>query len=104
MVHYDRYIGSEEWTFITLGSIATLNALAFLVCQWSVSIKAMLTCTTETDVRKAQLIKIIPNRHKGTGTFCEIHRGKFNAQENGEISFVFQKKKYIWDGEKKMFL
>lgn len=41
---YDIYLGSEEWTFVTIGTILTLHALSFLVCQWSVSIKAFLTC------------------------------------------------------------
>ena len=41
---YDEYIVSQEWTFVSLGSIVTLHALSFLVCQWSVSIKALFTC------------------------------------------------------------
>lgn len=41
---YDTYICSEEWTFVTLGSILTLHAMSFLVCQWSVDVKAMFTC------------------------------------------------------------
>lgn len=44
LYQYDTYIGSEEWTFVTLGSILTLHAMSFLVCQWSVDIKAMFTC------------------------------------------------------------
>lgn len=42
--HYDTYIGSEEWTFVALGSIITLHAMSFLVCQWSVDVKALFTC------------------------------------------------------------
>lgn len=41
---YDAYLGSEEWTFVSLGSIITLHALSFLVCQWSVTLKALFTC------------------------------------------------------------
>lgn len=95
---YDIYLGSEEWTFVTFGTILTLHALSFLVCQWSVSIKALLTCVKvrrrpwpwetlnlkgtdsyslqETDIRKATIIKIIPYRHQGVGTLCEIHHAK----------------------------
>lgn len=42
--HYDTYIGSEEWTFVSLGSIITLHAMTFLVCQWSVDVQALFTC------------------------------------------------------------
>lgn len=42
--HYDSYLGSEEWTFVALGSIITLHAMTFLVCQWSVDFKALFTC------------------------------------------------------------
>lgn len=42
--HYETYLGSEEWTFVALGSIITLHAMTFLVCQWSVDVKALFTC------------------------------------------------------------
>jgi len=42
--HYDDWIKSEEITFVTLGLLLTINSLLFLTCQWSVSIKASLTC------------------------------------------------------------
>ena len=41
---YEEYISSEEWTFLTLGSLITMNALIFLSCQWSVRAKAFFTC------------------------------------------------------------
>jgi cation-transporting ATPase 13A1 len=43
-VKYDVYLGSEEWTFVTLGSIVVLHGLTFLAGQWSISIKALFTC------------------------------------------------------------
>ena len=42
---YDEYIGSEEWTFVYLGSIITLNALTWLFVQWSVTFEALFTAT-----------------------------------------------------------
>jgi cation-transporting ATPase 13A1 len=45
VAHYDTYIGSEEWTFVSLGSLIAINALIFLVGEWSVSVKAIFTCT-----------------------------------------------------------
>ncbi|RIB07790.1 hypothetical protein C2G38_2112725 [Gigaspora rosea] len=95
---YDEFIVSEEWTFLTLGSLITMNALIFLSCQWSVRAKALFTCKKQNDVSKAKVIKIIPAPHKGKGELCDLYHGK-----NGEISFFYQKKKYIWDDNKKKF-
>lgn len=44
LFRYDEWIRSEEITFVTLGLLMTIHSLLFLTCQWSVSIKASLTC------------------------------------------------------------
>lgn len=47
---------------------------------------------------------IAPYRYQGTGTICDLHHGEPNSvHPNGEISFTFQQKKYIWDEDKKQF-
>ncbi|KAL1924700.1 uncharacterized protein VTP21DRAFT_4354 [Calcarisporiella thermophila] len=104
LFQYERFLGSGEWTFLSLGSIFTLNALTFLVCQWSIPIKAMLTCVSEKDPYKAGLIMFIPAKHKGKGALCEIHHGKpIGDEKKGELSFYFQRKKYIYNEDKKQF-
>ena|SRR5579859_7936731 len=45
---YDQYIGSEEWTFVYLGSLITLNALCWLCVHWSVNLEALFTATRVT--------------------------------------------------------
>ncbi|KAG0356925.1 hypothetical protein BG005_004114 [Podila minutissima] len=97
LFRYDEWIRSEEITFVTLGSLLTLNSLLFLTCQWSVSIKASLTCKKESDPTKANVIRIIPEQHHGLGALCDLHH------ENGDIFFFFQKKKYIYNADKKLF-
>ncbi|CAJ0752371.1 15637_t:CDS:10 [Entrophospora sp. SA101] len=89
---WHEYLGSEEWTFVTFGCLFTMNALVFLSCQWSVQARAFFTCV------KAKAIKIIPALHKGKGDLCDLYHA-----DNGEISFTFQKKKYVWDPDKKIF-
>ncbi|RUS35554.1 hypothetical protein BC938DRAFT_478473 [Jimgerdemannia flammicorona] len=102
---YETYLGSEEWTFVTLGFICTSHALSFLACQWSVSVNAAFTCIKETDPAVASIIKIVPASHKGVGTLCEIHHSKpTTLLKSGETSFHFQKKKYTWDEDKKVFV
>jgi cation-transporting ATPase 13A1 len=49
LFRFDEYLGSEEWTFVSLGSIVVIQALVFLTGQWSVSIKANFTCTKVSD-------------------------------------------------------
>ncbi|CAG8477163.1 1644_t:CDS:10 [Funneliformis mosseae] len=74
-----------------------MNALIFLSCQWSTRAKAFFTCKKQSDIKFAQVIKIIPALHKGKGELCDLHH------RDGEISFFYQKKKYVWDFDKKMF-
>ncbi|CAG8543740.1 13391_t:CDS:10, partial [Ambispora leptoticha] len=97
---YDEFLASEEWTFLTLGSLITTNALLFLSCQWSVRLKAFFTCkgVKVNEIHKARVIKIIPAPHKGKGEICPLHHA-----ENGEISFQYQKRKFIWDEDRKEF-
>ncbi|CAO3617333.1 unnamed protein product [Cunninghamella blakesleeana] len=103
-VEYNLYLGSEEWTFVTLTSIIVLQAMIFLSGQWNVKIKARITCLKEKDIRKATKIMISPYRYQGNGTICDLHHGEPNSvHPNGEISFTFQQKKYIWDEDKKQF-
>jgi len=66
--YYDKYIASEEWTFVYFGSIITLNALAWLSIHWSVTLNALFTART---VPSALLLPLIPG---------EIRRGCSSSQ------------------------
>ncbi|KAI8978621.1 cation-transporting ATPase 4 [Pilobolus umbonatus] len=103
MYQYDAYLGSEEWTFVILGSIITIHALTFLVCQWSVDFKALFTCFKEPDVHKATLIKIVPYRYQGKGALIPLEHSKNIETGEDEISFLFQQKKFIYNTDKKQF-
>ncbi|CAO3591545.1 unnamed protein product [Absidia cylindrospora] len=49
-------------------------------------------------------IMINPYRYQGTGTICDLHHGDpTTLHPDGEISFTFQQKKYIWDEDKRQF-
>ncbi|KAG0290756.1 hypothetical protein BGZ96_005796 [Linnemannia gamsii] len=71
--------------------------MLFLTCQWSVSVKASLTCRKETDIKKATIIRIVPDKHRGLGALCDLHH------EHGATYFFFQKKKYVYNNDKKIF-
>ena len=45
LFNYDDFLGSYEFSLFTFMLIAATNILALLVCQWSVSARAFLTCS-----------------------------------------------------------
>ncbi|KAI8619686.1 hypothetical protein BC830DRAFT_1201927 [Chytriomyces sp. MP71] len=82
-------------------AIAT-HVLSLLVCQWSVNAKAALTCKSESDPHTAKLIKIIPGAHQGAGALCSILAMDIDGKSFPY--FFFQKKKYIFNFDKKQFV
>lgn len=79
---YDDYIGSEEWTFVYLGSLITLNALAWLCVHWSVKLEAAFTATKvystcnrlikAKSVAEATLVKVEPGPNQGKSEMCKL--------------------------------
>ena len=45
-VAYDRWIRSEEWTFVYTVGLISAHALSFLVTRWSIGARAAITCTS----------------------------------------------------------
>lgn len=105
MFHYNSLFGSIEAVYVTLIGVATIHALVFLICQWSISVKAKLTCKNANDPREANVIKVIPTTNHGSGAFCDIKKSVIDSSDGKQeiIYFYFQKRKYIWDEEKKCF-
>jgi cation-transporting ATPase 13A1 len=62
----------DEFFYLALGSIATLNAVTVLSCFWSLNMKVFLTCRKVKDLRKAHMVKVIPTAHKGSAALCPI--------------------------------
>lgn len=52
---------------------------------------------------EAQSIRIIPAPNQGSPEFCEILNVKHPELDSIETSFVFQKKKFIFDSDRKVF-
>lgn len=98
---YDKYLGSQEWTFVWSGSITTLQALAWLTTKWNVNLRALFTSTKAKSVRTATLIKVIPVANAGTAEICPLQRGIVNGKQN--VSFLFQKRRFLYDPEKNAF-
>ncbi|KAI9002348.1 hypothetical protein BC832DRAFT_561305 [Gaertneriomyces semiglobifer] len=95
--------GSPEFARLALILMASLHALAFLVCQWSVRINVKMTCRKETDPYKATKIMVIPTVHNGAGAIADIQRVKNSETKQSHLFFFFQQKKYIYNDQTKHF-
>lgn len=91
----------EELYILLLGIIALANGVTFLCCYWSVTANAFLSCKLESNVDSARFIRIIPCKHRGSGQLAELF--KQNSGKD-EIWFFFQKRKYVYNRDKKMFI
>ncbi|KAK9372997.1 uncharacterized protein V1513DRAFT_419048 [Lipomyces chichibuensis] len=100
-LRYEQYLNGSEWTFVFLGSIASLQMLLWLMTHWSVNIKALFTATKVTDPENAKLIRVIPVANAGQPAICPLVHVKSHGQE--EISFLFQKRRFIYDSATKTF-
>jgi cation-transporting ATPase 13A1 len=76
---YDKHIGGEEWTFVWVGSIITVQSLVWLSTHWSVHIRARFTASKVADVKDAEQIKVIPIANAGSGEVCNIVRDKVSS-------------------------
>ncbi|KTW29048.1 ion-transporting P-type ATPase SPF1 [Pneumocystis jirovecii RU7] len=77
----------KEWTFITLGALFSIQSLLWLSKHWNVRVKTLLTTKFCREIERAQLIRVTP----------------FNDDLLPEISFLFQKKKFVYSYEEKKF-
>jgi cation-transporting ATPase 13A1 len=98
---YDKHIGGEEWTFVWVGSIITVQSLVWLSTHWSVHIRARFTASKVADVKDAEQIKVIPIANAGSGEVCNIVRDKVGGQTN--VSFLFQKRRFLYNPGTKSF-
>lgn len=94
-LHYDEYIGGQEWTFVFLGSIISLQLLLWLMPFWNVEIDRLFKTTVANSVETAKLIRLVPAPNNGASEICPIIRIKNDEYE--ETSFVFQKRRFIYD-------
>lgn len=98
---YDKYIGGQEWTFVWVGSILSAQALVWLCTKWNVNLKAAFTAVKAKDVRTATLIKVIPVANAGSPEICALKRDNAGGRQN--ISFLFQKRRFLYDAQRKCF-
>ena len=100
---YERYFQSREWTVVYSGILLTFQALAWLVTKWNVNLQALFTTSRAEDVRTAELIKVIPVANAGTAEICELERERRNGSSGDNVSFLFQKRRFLYQPENQSF-
>ncbi|KAI6087720.1 hypothetical protein F4821DRAFT_235759 [Hypoxylon rubiginosum] len=98
---YNKYIASSEWTFVWCGTIITLQSLVWLSTNWSVDLKGLFTAKKAKKIEDAELIKVIPIANAGTADICKLDRERVGDKTN--LSFLFQKRRFLYDPAKKTF-
>ncbi|CAH1284675.1 unnamed protein product [Diabrotica balteata] len=94
---YEHYEGG----FVGLAVIGCLQVLSCLACYWSVHVNCFFSCRKVKDPHKATLAKVIPTPNNGSSELVWL---RHNRLETGpSIWFIFQKTKYIWNSDKKIF-
>ena len=96
---YDDYIDGQEWTFVWIASIASLQSLAWLLTQWSVTLATAFTTARAHNPEYAGLIKIIPVVNSGQPSICDLERDR----QTNKISFLYQKRRFLYNTETKKF-
>jgi len=98
---YNQYIGGQEWTFVWMTTIISLQSLSWLVTQWNVNIATLFTTITAKSVSSASLIKVIPIENAGAPEICKIERDSKRGKQ--DISFLFQKRRFFYSHERGSF-
>ncbi|KAF2654850.1 cation-transporting ATPase 4 [Lophiostoma macrostomum CBS 122681] len=98
---YDRHLQSSEWTFVWAGSITTIQSLIWLSTHWNVDLRSLFTTTKAADVGTAKLIKVVPIANAGSAEICPLRRDNVGGKAN--ISFLFQKRRFLYNAEKGSF-
>ena len=112
------HFGFEEWLeagYISGAGLVLCNVLVILSCHWSVAIMATMTCNrvSERDAIMAEwaqvtiilyesiiscICQVVPKENNGFSELVKLARsGPY------QLWFTFQKLKYVWDSEKKVF-
>ncbi|OMJ07162.1 Manganese-transporting ATPase 1 [Smittium culicis] len=101
---YNVFLGSYEWTFVSLVFTIGSQILLMLVCQWDVNVKALFTCTPVNSVYDAEVIKIIAADHQGKSEIVKIlFTENLDKKQKPVAFFYFQALKFIWSNENSQF-
>ena len=91
----------REPAFLSLAALGLLQVLLVLSCHWSVHVLAAMTCSRMKDPARAEVAKVEPMPNNGSPEIVKLHRD--GEGDGGDTYLNFQKLKYTWDEERKVF-
>lgn len=99
---YAEHIGAREWTFVAVASIASVQALLWLLTKWNVRLAAAFDTVRAPALDAASLILVQPVENAGAADFCPLvrDRGPDGAKR---VSFVFQKRRFLFFPDRGLF-
>ncbi|KAG6798097.1 manganese-transporting ATPase 13A1 [Apis mellifera caucasica] len=83
---------------VGIAAIGVLQIFICLCCQWSVHIHTFFNCSSEKNPYNAKIAKVVPTPNNGSSELVKLHHS-----EQQEPWFIFQKTKYYWNSDKKIF-
>ena len=98
---YDEYIGGQEWTFVYLGSIISLNLLFWLMPAWNTSINLLFNYSKVSSLEEAEFVYVKTTPNNGSDDIVKIESAF--EQNTVQIFFQFQKKRFLLDDAKQTF-
>jgi cation-transporting ATPase 13A1 len=73
---YEHYMGSAEYSFIIVLGTLAINALLFLVTQWSLKLRMLFTARPVNSISNATHVFIPENADHGKGDACPVKQDK----------------------------
>uniref|UniRef100_A0A1Y1KV49 Endoplasmic reticulum transmembrane helix translocase n=2 Tax=Photinus pyralis TaxID=7054 RepID=A0A1Y1KV49_PHOPY len=92
-----------EGGFVGVAGIGCVQILCCLCCHWSIHVKCFFTCKWEKDISKATVVKVVPTANNGSAELLRLHHSKIKDGDGIRTWFIFQKTKYIYSYDKKIF-
>eukprot|EP01112_Ceratiomyxa_fruticulosa_P014550 TRINITY_DN4179_c0_g1_i1.p1 TRINITY_DN4179_c0_g1~~TRINITY_DN4179_c0_g1_i1.p1 ORF type:complete len:1212 (-),score=248.16 TRINITY_DN4179_c0_g1_i1:31-3666(-) len=90
------YFMNEVYSTIALYTTPIFILLfftSFLAQYWSVEYNATISYHRVHNLKDAQFVKVVPNRHKGSKELCPILKESF--EERDQLYFLYQQRKYV---------
>ncbi|KAH8923119.1 hypothetical protein BT69DRAFT_1350398 [Atractiella rhizophila] len=101
-IAYDQLLGGEEWTFALCVTLFGGHALSWLGTRWSPGFRVTTTSLKANDVETAQVVCVVPQKHKGKTELVELKKNE-RLDQPPLFYFNFQKDKYLYDSSTHTF-
>ncbi|TIB78800.1 hypothetical protein E3Q23_00623 [Wallemia mellicola] len=90
---YDKYLQSEEYTFMACLFVFGGQALSWLGGRWGMGWRTLTECTNARSLQTASLVRVNPIEHRGEAELVKLDN------KAGVYSFIYQSDKYVFNGE-----